>query len=181
VASFTNTAATYGLPASALTDNGSVYTSRFTHGHNDFERLLASLGITQKNGHPGHPQTQGKIERFHQTLKRATTARATPRPDQGLPTTNQTVNDVPRHMCTMSRDIASVSEGGLEPPQSYLVRRSNVALAAKKHHSSSRQLSAIEASLCPKCVQTACRTPMGRLSHEAARTRRRVRYSWIRD
>ena len=70
VASFTTTAAHYGLPASTLTDNGSVYTSRFTHGHNDFERLLASLGITQKNGHPGHPQTQGKIERFHQTLKR---------------------------------------------------------------------------------------------------------------
>ena len=70
VASFTTTAATYGLPAATLTDNGSVYTSRFTHGHNDFERLLASLGITQKNGPPGHPQTQGKIERFHQTLKR---------------------------------------------------------------------------------------------------------------
>ncbi|CQD20202.1 transposase fora [Mycobacterium lentiflavum] len=70
VASFTTTATHYGLPASTLTDNGSVYTSRFTHGYNDFERLLASLGITQKNGRPGHPQTQGKIERFHQTLKR---------------------------------------------------------------------------------------------------------------
>ena len=69
VASFTATATVYGLPASTLTDNGSVYTSRFTHGHNDFERLIASLGITQKNGHPGHPQTQGKIERFHRTLK----------------------------------------------------------------------------------------------------------------
>jgi transposase InsO family protein len=69
VASFTDTAATYGLPAATLTDNGSVYTSRFTHGHNDFERLIASLGVTQRNGHPGHPQTQGKIERFHRTLK----------------------------------------------------------------------------------------------------------------
>ncbi|MDY6996907.1 MAG: integrase core domain-containing protein, partial [Actinomycetota bacterium] len=69
VASFTDTATTHGLPAATLTDNGSVYTSRFTHGHNDFERLLASLGVTQKNGHPGHPQTQGKIERFHRTLK----------------------------------------------------------------------------------------------------------------
>jgi transposase InsO family protein len=78
VASFIDTAATYGLPASTLTDNGSVYTSRFTHGHNDFERLLASLSIIQKNGHPGHPQTQGKIERFHQTLKRWLTPR--PRP-----------------------------------------------------------------------------------------------------
>ena len=33
------------------------------------------LGIRQKNGSPGHPQTQGKIERFHQTLKRWLTAR----------------------------------------------------------------------------------------------------------
>jgi transposase InsO family protein len=78
VASFTDTITTYGLPASTLTDNGAVYTSRFTHGHNDFERLLASLGITQKNGHPGHPQTQGKIERFHRTLKLWLTER--PRP-----------------------------------------------------------------------------------------------------
>lgn len=78
VASFTATATQYGLPASTLTDNGSVYTSRFTHGHNDFERLVASLGITQKNGHPGHPQTQGKIERFHQTLKRWLAARPYP-------------------------------------------------------------------------------------------------------
>lgn len=60
----------YGLPAATLTDNGSVYTSRFTGGKNAFEYLLAILRITQKNGHPGHPQTQGKIERFHQTLKK---------------------------------------------------------------------------------------------------------------
>jgi transposase InsO family protein len=60
----------YGLPASTLTDNGRVYTARFGGGKNGFEYLLAALGIAQKNGHPGHPQTQGKIERFHQTLKR---------------------------------------------------------------------------------------------------------------
>lgn len=60
----------YGLPASTLTDNGSVYTSRFTGGRNGFEYLLAALGVRQKNGSPGHPQTQGKIERFHQTQKR---------------------------------------------------------------------------------------------------------------
>jgi transposase InsO family protein len=86
VASFTATATTYGLPASTLTDNGSVYTSRFTHGHNDFERLLASLGITQKNGHPGHPQTQGKIERFHQTLKRWLACRPRPADLTGMQT-----------------------------------------------------------------------------------------------
>jgi transposase InsO family protein len=67
---FLATADEHGLPASTLTDNGRVYTARFGGGKNAFEYLLAVLGITQKNGHPGHPQTQGKIERFHQTLKR---------------------------------------------------------------------------------------------------------------
>src|SRR5690242_7513373 len=60
----------YGAPASTLTDNGSVYTSRFTGGRNAFEYVLRTLGIRQKNGSPGHPQTQGKTERFHQTLQR---------------------------------------------------------------------------------------------------------------
>jgi transposase InsO family protein len=70
VNSFSNNINEYGLPASTLTDNGTVYTARFTGGKNAFEYLLAILGVTQKNGAPGHPQTQGKIERFHQTLKR---------------------------------------------------------------------------------------------------------------
>jgi transposase InsO family protein len=65
----------YGPPASTLTDNGSVYTSRFTGGRNAFEYVLALLGIRQKNGSPGHPQTQGKTERFHQTLQRWLKAR----------------------------------------------------------------------------------------------------------
>lgn len=69
VESFTTCINAYGPPASTLTDNGSVYTSRFTGGRNAFEYLLAALEIRQKNGSPGHPQTQGKIERFHRTLK----------------------------------------------------------------------------------------------------------------
>jgi transposase InsO family protein len=65
---FLATADEHGLPASTLTDNGVVYTARFVGGKNTFEYLLAALGIQQRNGHPG--QTQGKIERLHQTLKR---------------------------------------------------------------------------------------------------------------
>ena len=65
----------YGPPASTLTDNGRVYTARHGGGRNAFEYVLAALNITQKNGAPNHPQTQGKIERFHQTLKRWLTAR----------------------------------------------------------------------------------------------------------
>ena len=60
----------YGTPFSTLTDNGIVYTGRFVKGKNGFEYLLSELDIVQKNGSPGHPETQGKIERFHQTLKK---------------------------------------------------------------------------------------------------------------
>jgi transposase InsO family protein len=69
----------YGPPAATLTDNGSVYTSRFTGGRNAFEYVLPLLGIRQKNGSPGHPQTQGKTERFHQTLQRWLAVRPTAR------------------------------------------------------------------------------------------------------
>ena len=70
VAQFLAACAEHGAPAATLTDNGRVYTARFGGGKNAFEYILAILGITQKNGHPGHPQTQGKVERFHQTQKR---------------------------------------------------------------------------------------------------------------
>lgn len=75
VDTFLTTVDTYGPPASTLTDNGRVYTARHGGGRNEFEYLLAALGIRQKNGAPNHPQTQGKIERFHQTLKRWLAAR----------------------------------------------------------------------------------------------------------
>jgi len=70
VTTFLAATETHGVPASTLTDNGRVYTARFGGGRNAFEYLLPLLGTRQKNGSPGHPQTQGKIERFHQTLKR---------------------------------------------------------------------------------------------------------------
>jgi transposase InsO family protein len=75
VAVFLDLVGQYGAPASTLTDNGSVYTSRFTGGRNAFGYVLPLLGIHQKNGSPGHPQTQGKTERFHQTLQRWLRAR----------------------------------------------------------------------------------------------------------
>jgi len=68
--SFNAARSEYGTPFSTLTDNGNVYTARFAKGKNGFEYLLSDLGVIQKNGSPAHPQTQGKIERFHQTLKK---------------------------------------------------------------------------------------------------------------
>ena len=66
-------------PPPPITDNGSVYTSRFTGGRDAFEYVLRLLGVRQKNGSAGHPQTQGKTERFHRTLQRWLAARPTAR------------------------------------------------------------------------------------------------------
>jgi transposase InsO family protein len=65
--------AEHGAPASTLTDNGMVFTTRLSGGQggrNGFEHELRRLGTAQKNGRPGHPQTQGKVERFQQTMKK---------------------------------------------------------------------------------------------------------------
>jgi transposase InsO family protein len=73
VDSFRAAVAVYGPPASTLTGNGIVYTSRFSGGSggsNGFEHELRRLGITQKNGKPSHPQFQGRVQRFQQTLKK---------------------------------------------------------------------------------------------------------------
>jgi transposase InsO family protein len=70
---FLDTAAEQGLPASVLTDNALVYTTRFAGGRggrNQLETTLARTGITQKHSRPNHPTTCGKVERFQQTLKR---------------------------------------------------------------------------------------------------------------
>ena len=68
----------YGTPQSTLTDNGLVFTTRFRGGANAFEIELLNLGIQQKNGSPNHPQTQGKVERLNQTLKKWLAARDLP-------------------------------------------------------------------------------------------------------
>jgi len=78
VTEFRHACAEHGKPASTLTDNGMVFTTRHVGGPNGFELELASIGVEQKNGHPNHPQTQGKVERLNQTLKRWLKAR--PRP-----------------------------------------------------------------------------------------------------
>ena len=70
--SFTQAGHTHGYPQSTLTDNGRAFTTnsdRTKPTRNGFEQLLVDLGIAQKNGKPYHPQTQGKVERFHHTLK----------------------------------------------------------------------------------------------------------------
>ncbi len=60
----------HGLPASMLTDNGAIFTAESRSGTCAIELELISLGIDYKHSRPYHPQTCGRVERFHQTLKR---------------------------------------------------------------------------------------------------------------
>src|SRR5712692_8502793 len=61
---------TFGLPASLLSDNAAVFTGRSRRDKVLLELELERLGIVFKHSTPYHPQTCGKVERFHQTLKR---------------------------------------------------------------------------------------------------------------
>ncbi len=76
VATFYGGAERYGLPRSLLSDNGAVYTAAPRNGRCAIESELLALGILFKHSRPYHPQTCGKIERFHQTLKKHLRAQA---------------------------------------------------------------------------------------------------------
>jgi transposase InsO family protein len=70
VDTFHKAAELHGLPASLLSDNGAVFTATPRKGKVLLQTELERYGITSKNSRPYHPQTCGKIERLHQTLKR---------------------------------------------------------------------------------------------------------------
>ena len=65
---FTDAFREFGLPDSILSDNGAQFAG-FKKGYTQFERWLMDLDILPIHGRIKHPQTQGKIERFHRTMK----------------------------------------------------------------------------------------------------------------
>ena len=60
----------HGTPASLLCDNGAVFTATPRGGKVLLQLEMERLGVAAKNSRPYHPQTCGKVERLHQTLKR---------------------------------------------------------------------------------------------------------------
>ena len=65
---FTGAFREFGLPDSILSDNGAQFAG-FKKGYTQFERWLMDLDILPIHGRIKHPQTQGKIERFHRSMK----------------------------------------------------------------------------------------------------------------
>jgi transposase InsO family protein len=62
----------YGVPDEVLTDNGKVFTGRFgTHkAEVMFDRMCRENGISHRLTAPRSPTTTGKIERFHQSVRK---------------------------------------------------------------------------------------------------------------
>ncbi|MEU4235267.1 IS481 family transposase [Nonomuraea sp. NPDC026600] len=71
----------YGVPLEILTDNGKQFTGRFggpKAGEVLFERICRQNGITLRHTPPRTPTTTGKIERFHQSVRRELLTEALP-------------------------------------------------------------------------------------------------------
>jgi transposase InsO family protein len=61
----------FGVPEELLTDNGKQFTDRFGKGGEVlFDRICRENGIVHRLTKPASPTTTGKVERFHQTLRR---------------------------------------------------------------------------------------------------------------
>jgi transposase InsO family protein len=69
----------YGAPEEVLTDNGKQFTARFGRGGEVlFDKICRRNGIAHRLTAPSSPTTTGKIERFHQTLRRELLDQARP-------------------------------------------------------------------------------------------------------
>jgi transposase InsO family protein len=68
---FSSALRTYGLPNQVLTDNGKVFTGRFTQPPVEvlFDRICWENGIDHILSQPRSPTATGEIARFHKTLR----------------------------------------------------------------------------------------------------------------
>jgi transposase InsO family protein len=106
----------HGLPAALLSDNAAVFTGYYRHGKVLLESELERLGVRFKNSRPYHPQTCGKVERLHQTLKRYLAKQPAAR----------TLAELQRQLDTFARHHNHIRPhralDGRTPPQAYSAR-----------------------------------------------------------
>ncbi|HET9162103.1 MAG TPA: IS481 family transposase, partial [Solirubrobacterales bacterium] len=116
VAVFRSAIELHGTPASLLCDNGAVFTASPRGGKVLLQSEMERLGVVAKNSRPYHPQTCGKVERLHQTLKRYLARQAAAKTLSGL----QSQLDAFCHYYNAIRPHRAL--GGRTPLQAYSAR-----------------------------------------------------------
>lgn len=105
----------HGLPVKLLSDNGLAFSGKHRGRMVDLERRLAERGITAIASTPHHPQTCGKDERAHQTLRKWLAAQP---PAENLPALQQLLDQYQ----TIYNNRRHQSLDGQTPQQRYDAR-----------------------------------------------------------
>lgn len=113
---FRDSAHQHGDPAALLSDNGAIFTGLSRgYGRVILEKTLQARGIRPVHTRPYHPQTNGKVERFHQTLKKwlrtQPSARDLPELQTQLDTLRHYYNTVRPHRALRRQTPAQAYQG----------------------------------------------------------------------
>jgi Homeodomain-like domain/Integrase core domain len=143
--SFETATSRWGIPAEVISDNAQALHTIDGHAACYFHRNMVAAGVRKIRTSPFHPQTNGKVERFHQTQARWLAARPAARAIaelQGLLDEFRTGRSAgaPRHRCSLwsikQRHRPPVSTIGFSPEAIYVerkltwVERSSTAISA---------------------------------------------------
>ena len=142
---FYETAQQYGFPASVLSDNGAIFTASFRGDRGALATELAQRGIVFKHSRPYHPQTCGKVERFHQTMRYLAANR--PRARSSRPT---------RHLRAALQQRTPPPSKNRTPRAAYNAR---VKAKPAEHPYATPASSASDATASTKPAKSPCATP----------------------
>jgi transposase InsO family protein len=112
-AGFVTSVGCYGLPREVLTDNGTAFSGKRRGWMAPLEENLGALGVHAVTSTPGHPQTCGKVERAHKTVRKWLRKRSPAESVEQLQAMLETYRDYYNHRRRKKH------LGGLTPAQRY--------------------------------------------------------------
>ncbi len=109
-----------------MSDNGLIFTTNRHHETAGVtEQALFALGIEAKHSRPYHPQTCGKVERFHQTMKKFLAAQ------KGITTKKQLQRELDRFV-TYYNEVRPHRGLGRKTPASVYVARAKACPVGRR-------------------------------------------------